>query len=204
MSPTTRSGRRRLTIGLTPKVDDRRGDGDGSQPHPGCLATRLERGTNHPNGRMRGVVRCATVVLMSNHAQGLGMSRHHIGTATAIAVASALLLTACGSSKPAYCSDVADFTNAIGQVKTVTSLSALETQVKNVVSTGKKALSAVKTSFAPQASAVRSSLTALENSVKQLGSSSTRKSALAAIPAQASAVKAAAQSFADAAKPKCG
>jgi hypothetical protein len=115
-----------------------------------------------------------------------------------------LLLAGCGgSSKPAYCSDVTNFKNAVEQLKQVSSPSALVTQVKKVASTGQTTLSAVKTNLAPQTSAVKNSLAALENSVKQLSSSSTRASALAAIPAESKAVVSAGESLASAAKPKC-
>lgn len=117
----------------------------------------------------------------------------------------ALLLSACGgSSKPAYCTDVANFKSAVGELKNVSSPSAVVDQAKKVASTGEAALAAVKTSFAPQTSAVKSSLAALENTAKQLTSSSTRASALAALPAEVQAVITAGENLAKAAQPKCG
>jgi hypothetical protein len=64
------------------------------------------------------------------------------------------------------------------------------------------AISAVKTGFASQTAALKSSLTTLQNSIKQLTNSSTRASALQQLPAQVTAVKTAGAQFVDATK--CG
>lgn len=116
------------------------------------------------------------------------------------------LITGCGSStpaKPAYCTDVNNFKNAVGKLTDSGSPSAIASNVTAVVSTGQAAVSAVKTAFAPQAAALKSSLTALESSAKELVSSGTRASALQKIPGEITAVKTAGKNFADAAHPKC-
>jgi hypothetical protein len=114
------------------------------------------------------------------------------------------ILAGCGgSSKPAYCSSVNDFKNAVAQLKSVSSPSDIVSAAKNVESTGQKAVSQVKTSFAPETSAVKSSLATLATSLTQLTSSSTRASAVSAIPGNVSAVSSAADNFANAAKSKC-
>jgi hypothetical protein len=125
---------------------------------------------------------------------------HRLVGAATVAVIAAGLLAACGSSKPAYCSAVTNFESSVKQLKAVGSPSALVTQLKKVSSTANTAIVAVKSSFAPQTSAVKSSLAALERSVTQLASSSTRASALAAIPADVTAVKTAGQNLASSAK----
>jgi hypothetical protein len=107
------------------------------------------------------------------------------------------------SSKPAYCSDVTNFKNAAARLPGVSNPSALVSDINNVVSAGKTAVSAVETSFAREANAVKSSLTMLETLVKQLSSSSTRASALTQIPGAVTAVVTAADSFATATKSKC-
>ena len=127
----------------------------------------------------------------------------HSSTAAGLAATAmlgVLILAGCGSSKPAYCSDVSNFENAVKQLKDVSSPADLLPAAQKVQSTGQTALAAVKSSFAPETSAVKSSLSALGTSVKQLSSSSTRASAVAALPAEVSAVSSAAQNFADAAK----
>jgi hypothetical protein len=114
------------------------------------------------------------------------------------------ILAGCGgTSKPAYCSAVTDFKNAVGQLKSISSPSEIVSAAKNVESTGQKAISEVKTSFAPETSAVKSSLATLATSVTKLTSSSTRASAVSAIPGEVSAVSSAADNFANAAKSKC-
>jgi predicted PurR-regulated permease PerM len=116
-----------------------------------------------------------------------------------LAVVIAGLLAACGASKPAYCSDVTNFKNAVKQLKDVSSPSALVTQAKNVSSAGQSAVNAVKSSFAPQTSAVKTSLAALATSITQLASSGSRATALAAIPGELTAVKTAGENLASAA-----
>jgi hypothetical protein len=130
--------------------------------------------------------------------------RHRLTTIAVLALGAAGVLTGCGgTSKPAYCSDVTNFKNAAEQLTKVSSPSGLVTQAGKVASTGLTALSAVKAGFAPETKAVKSSLAALENSVKQLSSSSSRASALAAIPGEAQALGTAAENLVNAAKPKC-
>jgi hypothetical protein len=117
-----------------------------------------------------------------------------------------VLIAGCGSSspaKPAYCSDVTTFENAVGKLKDSGSPSALASNISSVVSSGQAALSAVKTAFAPQATALKSSLTALETSAKGLLSSGTRATALQQIPGEIGAVKSAGDAFVTAAHPKC-
>jgi hypothetical protein len=130
--------------------------------------------------------------------------RHRLTTIAVLALGAAGVLTGCGgTSKPAYCSDVTNFKNAAEQLTKVSSPSGLVTQAGKVASTGQTALSAVKAGFARETKAVKSSLAALENSVKQLSSSSTRASAIAAIPGEAQTLGTAAENLVNAAKPKC-
>jgi hypothetical protein len=133
--------------------------------------------------------------------------RLQLATLGVVALATAGVLTGCGSSskpaKPAYCADVTAFNNSVEQLKNVTNASGLVTQVQKVASTGQTAFTAVKSGFAPETSAVKSSLTKLENSAQQLSSSSTRVSALAAMPGEVQAVTTAAENLANAAKSSC-
>jgi hypothetical protein len=140
------------------------------------------------------------IVAMSSRSRSARTIRHSLAALMGVAV----LLAGCGgSSKPAYCSDVTNFEDAVTQLKNVSSPSALVSQTKKVVSSGQTAIKAVKTSFAPEADALKNSLTTLANSVKELSSSGTRASALQRIPAEKTAVVTAADNFANAAKPKC-
>lgn len=140
------------------------------------------------------------IVAMRSRSRSARTIRHSLAALMGVAV----LVAGCGgSSKPAYCSDVTNFKDAATQLKNVSSPSALVSQTKKVVSAGQTAIKAVKTSFAPEVDAVKSSLTTLANSVKELSSSGTRASALQRIPAEKTAVVTAADNFANAAKPKC-
>lgn len=141
------------------------------------------------------------------------MSRSPISTAilriSAVAgllLVTAALITACGSSspaKPAYCSEVTKFKDALGKLKDSGSPSALASNISSVVSTGQAAVSAVKTAFAPQATALKTSLQALATSGKELLSAGTRAAALQKLPNQITAVKTAGQAFINSAHPKC-
>jgi transposase len=106
------------------------------------------------------------------------------------------------SSTAAYCPEVNNFKSAVAQLKDKGSPSAIISSIKNVYSTGQMAISAVKTAFPPQTAALKSSLTTLHNSIKQLTNSSTRASALQQLPGQVTAVKTAGAQFVDATK--CG
>jgi hypothetical protein len=157
---------------------------------------------DHPFRGMASTVAHRTIASMSVPLISRRAVQRRVATAGVIAIAGAGILAGCGSSKPAYCADVTNFTNAVGQLKGA-SPSAIVSDLGNVKSTAQKAFDAVKTSFAPQTSALKTSLAALETSVTQLASSSTRVTALASIPSQVSAVSTAAENFASAAKQKC-
>ena len=121
---------------------------------------------------------------------------------TGAASSSSSSTTAASGSQPAYCTDVNNLKNAAAQLKDKGSLSAIISSIKNVYSTGQMAIAAVKTAFAAPTAALKSSLTMLYNSIKQLTSSSTRASALQQLPGEVTAVKTATTQFV--AATKCG
>ena len=104
------------------------------------------------------------------------MGRAAIRTAVATVVAGTLIaLAACGSSKPAYCTDR---TNLENSVKSLTSLSAqpagisaLKSQVKTIVSDANSVVSSAKSDFPSQTSAVKTSVDALQSAVQAVPSS---------------------------------
>ena len=133
--------------------------------------------------------------------------RSRLATAGVLGLITVAALAGCGSSsKPAYCTDVTNFKNSVEQLKNdLKNPTALPAQITKVSSTGQTALAAVKTNFATETSAVKTSLAALENSARQLTNSSTRLAAATAIPAQAQALVASVENLANAAKSgKCG
>jgi hypothetical protein len=145
----------------------------------------------------------------------LRASRHPTARSlTALAAAGlttgALLLGGCGSaSKPAYCTQVTNFEKAIqalGNVSLGSSTNGLLPVLQNVDSSAAALASAVKSEFAPEVAALKSSLTALDNTAKQLAGlpgSQALSQAAATIPAEVSAVKTAATNLVNATKSRC-
>jgi DUF917 family protein len=138
------------------------------------------------------------------------LATHASTAAVAILVLAiaAALLGGCGggSSTPSYCSKVADLKSAVKQLGNVDVIqggtNSLTSAVQKVATTGKSAIAAAKTDFSSETGAVKSSLTALENSVRQL-SSSQAKTALTQIPGEVAAVGAAANELVSATTSKC-
>ncbi len=120
-------------------------------------------------------------------------------------VALTVVLAGCGSSsKPAYCKQVSELQAAVSALpNAATSVSSLTAAAQKVQTTALAAASAVKSEFGPQAQAVKSSAEVLGTSVKQLSSASTRASAAARIPTEATALESATTELVDATKQKC-
>ena len=133
---------------------------------------------------------------------GCGSSSTSSSSRSTGAASSSSSTTAASGSQPAYCTDVNNLKNAAAQLKDKGSLSAIISSIKNVYSTGQMAIAAVKTAFAAPTAALKSSLTTLYNSIKQLTSSSTRASALQQLPGEVTEVKTATTQFV--AATKCG
>ena len=125
-----------------------------------------------------------------------------------LAVGAVAALSACGSSdKPAYCSDVSDFKNAVSDLTNVqvtqNGVSELTAAVDKVETSGQTLVSSAKSEFAPQTSALEGSLTALSATSKQLANPQTAKAALAAVPAEVQAVKTSFDALSNSVKTKC-
>jgi phage host-nuclease inhibitor protein Gam len=129
----------------------------------------------------------------------------------AIALTTAALLAGCGSgSKPAYCTQVTNFDDSVNTLKQVdvspSNLSTIATDVQKVGTSSKELVSAVKTEFAPQINSMKSSVAAMEATLKELTSapsSSTLTRAVTAIPAQIEALTHSAGEIQDVTKSKC-
>lgn len=130
-----------------------------------------------------------------------------LGPVALVAVACALLAGCGGSDKPAYCTDVDNFKNAVsglGDVQiTQNGVSSLTAAVDKVESTGKTLVSSAKSEFSSETSALSASLTALGATANQLSDPSSRRAALAAVPAEVIAVKTSFQNLSNAVKDKC-
>ncbi len=115
-------------------------------------------------------------------------------------------LSACGSSKPAYCSNRTSLENS---VKGLTSLntsggvvSALRSQLTKIQSEATALVSSAKSDFPSETTAVTSSVNALESTVKSFPSSPSAAN-IAALASQVSSVVTSVKSFTDSTSSKC-
>ena len=125
---------------------------------------------------------------------------------TALAAAAAVL-AGCGSSKPSYCSAVSNLETSIKAVPNTdvvaNGTNALKSALQKVQSDAKAVVSAAKSDFPKETSALSDSVTTLSNSIKQLPSSPTPQ-AVAQLAGQATAVVNAAKDLKNATSSKCG
>lgn len=128
----------------------------------------------------------------------------------ALCLTGVALFAGCGSSKPAYCTQVNNFKNSVNELEKVelspTNVSGITTALQKVQSSGKEMVSAVKTEFAPQIATAKSSLSALEKTVTELAaspSSSSLAHAVSVVPGEIEAVKKAAEEVEQVTKSKC-
>jgi len=142
---------------------------------------------------------------LSERASGAHHTMRRSLLALALAAVACLALTACGSSKPAYCSDR---TNLENSVKGLTSLNAssglsgLEAQLKKIQTAATSLVSSAKSDFPNETSAIKSSLDALTSTVKGL-SGSPSASQIATVATQASNFASSVQTFTSATSSKC-
>ncbi|HEU0250977.1 MAG TPA: hypothetical protein VFR48_09665 [Solirubrobacteraceae bacterium] len=120
------------------------------------------------------------------------------------------LLVGCGTSKPAYCTQVTNLENsvkALGKVELSSSIaSELTTGLGNVSKSAKELGSALKSEFSTQTSAIKSSIGTLENTAKQVSSAgniSAKAQAAAPIPREIEALKKPTSEIQEIAKSKC-
>jgi len=131
---------------------------------------------------------------------------------TAASLTAVALLTGCGSSsKPAYCTQVTNFEKSVQELEKVefspTNVSGISTAMQKVGTSAKEMVSAVKTEFAPQISAAKSSLASLEETLKQVASApsaSTLSHAVTVVPTEVESLKKATAEIKEVAKSKCG
>ena len=116
-----------------------------------------------------------------------------------------VVLTGCGSSKPAYCSARSNLSNSI---KGLTSLSvssgvsALQAQVQKIQTDATSVVNSAKGDFPNETSAIKSSVDALSTAVKGLPSSPSAGQIAAIVPSAAKVVSSV-TSFTSATSSKC-
>jgi hypothetical protein len=119
------------------------------------------------------------------------------------------LIAGCGSSsKPGYCNAVTKTENAVTSLPTASDVKTngvgtLKTAVSTLQQNATAAINQAKSDFSTQTTALKNSVDALANTVKQSASTPTRQT-LAQLPIQLSAVGAAAKNLQGAASSKCG
>ena len=133
--------------------------------------------------------------------------RQAAASLAALALCTVVALAACGgSSKPSYCSSVSNLESSIKAIPSTnivqTGLSGLESALTKVQSDAQTAINEAKSDFPNETTALKTSVDALSATVKNAVSSPT-PATIAQIPAQASAVVTAVESFQTATKSKC-
>jgi hypothetical protein len=119
----------------------------------------------------------------------------------AATTAAAIALGGCGGGKPAYCSAQTDLKNAVEGLGNVSSASELKSSLQKIQSSANSLIASVKTDFPSETDAIKSSLSALEATVKE--ATSNPQAAIKQLPGEVSAMGTAIDSFAKAAKSKC-
>ena len=120
----------------------------------------------------------------------------------AVAVA-VVVLSGCGSSKPAYCTSR---TNLSASIKGLTSpeggLSGLQAQLKEIETDATSVVNSAKGDFPNETAAIKSSVDGLSSAVKSLGSNPAATQIAAIAPAAANVVNSV-KSFTNATSSKC-
>jgi hypothetical protein len=126
-------------------------------------------------------------------------------------LAAVAIIAGCGgSSKPAYCTQVTNFKNSVKALEQVevspSNVNKIVADVQKVGTSAKELASAVGTEFQPQISSMKSSVAALEATVKEVAgspSSTTVAHAASVVPAQVEALKHSTAEIQEVTKSKC-
>jgi hypothetical protein len=125
-------------------------------------------------------------------------------------LAGGVLIGACGSSKPAFCSHVSELEKSVkslGSLNAQAGVSGLEADLQKVDSSAQAVVGSAKSEFPTQTATIEKSVTALDTTVRELSSATTtqtRNAAIAKLPSEVSAVDRAFSEFSSATKSKCG
>ncbi len=122
-----------------------------------------------------------------------------------VAVAGLIVLAACGSSKPAYCTDRANLENSIKGLSNLSfssGISGVEAQLTKIQSDATTLVNSAKSDFPSESSAITSSVDGLKSAVGDVKSSPSATQ-IATLASDASNVVSSVTSFTDASKSKC-
>ncbi len=124
-----------------------------------------------------------------------------------VAICAALLSGCGGSSKPGYCSAVSNLKSSIKALPSTDvvsgGLNALQASVSKVQTDAQAVINAAQSDFPSESSALKSSVTALTDTAKQLKSGPSTAT-LVQLPGEISAVVTAVTNFENATSSKCG
>ena len=125
--------------------------------------------------------------------------------ACAVAIGT-VALVGCGSSKPAYCTDRTNLQNAVHGLSNLTvssGVSAWKSQAQKVDTAATALVSAAKSDFPSQTSAITSSVNALQTSATAL-TSSPSAATITTVANDSSNLKNSVNNFTNATSSKCG
>ena len=126
-------------------------------------------------------------------------------TAACIALLALVALSACGSSKPAYCSSRTNLENSVkglASLNASSGISGLKAQLGKVQSDVNTVVSQAKSDFPSQTSALKSSVDSFSTAINGL-SGTPSASQIGALATSASSVATSVKAFVDATSSKC-
>jgi hypothetical protein len=138
---------------------------------------------------------------------GAAAFRHGAAALVAGLAVPALLICACGSSKPAYCAKTSELKSAVSALAHVDlakeGIAGAEAAVHRVQHSATGVVEAAKSEFPHQTEAIEQAAKEFGESVKAVSQPQKQSSAVAQIPAEIVALGAAVNDFASATKSKC-
>jgi hypothetical protein len=120
----------------------------------------------------------------------------------ALAAAAGLGISACGSSKPAYCDAVGKLKTSVSNLSASEGVSGLQAQITKIADDAKSAASSAKSDFSGQTAAVKSAVTKLQDDLSH-ASSTPSASTLATLATSAGGVVSSVDDLVSATKSKC-
>jgi hypothetical protein len=138
-------------------------------------------------------------------AKGRAALRRPIGM-VAVAALTSVALGACGSSKPAYCSDRTNLENSIKGLPGLASssgISGLQSQIGKIQSSASALVNSAKSDFPNETSAIKSSVAGLSSAVKSVPSNPSAQQ-IVPVATSATSVVSSVKSFTNATSSKCG
>ncbi len=119
----------------------------------------------------------------------------------------AWLISACGASKPAYCTKASELSASVKALTEVNlskeGVAGAEAAIKRVQDSATALVDAAKSEFPQQTEAISTAASELAASVKAAANQATRSTAVSQIPAEVAALGLAANKFISDTKSKC-